>query len=129
MKRLVIDLDDTLTVSDISKHYADVEVRPDVAAKLVEYKESGFEIVICTARNMRTYEGNIGKITVHTLPIITEWLERHGIPFDEIWLGKPWCGTDGFYVDDKALRPDEFVNLDYEEVRRLLNMRDEPIDQ
>ena len=125
MKRLVIDLDDTLTVADSSLPYTDVAVREDVVARLREYKAKGFEVVIHTARNMRTHGGNVGKITVHTLPIITEWLEKHDIPFDEIWLGKPWCGKEGFYVDDKAIRPDEFARLSYAEICDLVNISPE----
>lgn len=125
MKRLVIDLDDTLTIADSTRSYADVEVREDVVARLREYKEQGFEVVIHTARNMRTYAGSVGKITVHTLPVITEWLQKHDIPFDEIWLGKPWCGKEGFYVDDKAIRPDEFARLSYAEICGLVNISPE----
>ena len=125
MKRLVIDLDDTLTVADSQLPYTDVAVREDVAARLREYKAKGFEVVIHTARNMRTHAGNVGKITVHTLPIITEWLEKHDIPFDEIWLGKPWCGKEGFYVDDKAIRPDEFARLSYAEICELVKISPE----
>lgn len=121
MKRIVIDLDDTLTVAG-SRDYANVPARPDVIARLAAYKAQGFEIVIHTARNMRTYEGNVGKITVHTLPIITDWLTRNEVPFDEIWLGKPWCGNEGFYVDDKTVRPDEFARMEYDEICRLLNI-------
>lgn len=126
MKRLVIDLDDTLTVADSSRPYAEVEARQDVIDRLHSYKSMGFEIVISTARNMRTYEGNVGKITVHTLPVISAWLERHNVPHDEIWLGKPWCGTEGFYVDDKAIRPDEFAQMEYRDIRALLGMDPEP---
>lgn len=122
MKRLVIDLDDTITVADSSKGYADVDPRPDVVDQLRSYKDLGFEIIINTARNMRTHKGNVGKINVHTLPIITEWLERHDIPFDEIWVGKPWCGKEGFYVDDKAIRPDEFAQLSYAQICALVNI-------
>ena len=42
------------------------------------------------------------------------------VPFDEIHVGKPWCGDDGFYVDDKAVRPSEFHSMSYEDLRRLL---------
>ena len=69
---------------------------------------------------MRTFEGNIGKINVHTLPIVIEWLKKHDVPYDEIIMGKPWCGFDGFYVDDKAIRPNEFAELSYEEIVALV---------
>lgn len=119
MKSLVIDLDGTLTI-DAESSYPDKPANMDVINKLKEYKKLGFKITILTSRNMRTYDGNIGKINVHTLPIITAWLERHEVPYDEIVLGKPWCGFDGFYIDDKSVRPSEFASLSYDEIRSLL---------
>ncbi|GAB32055.1 capsular biosynthesis protein [Acetobacter pasteurianus] len=122
MKRLIIDLDDTLTLTDASKSYSEKEPNIDVVERLREYKQKGFEIVIQTARNVRTYNGNVGKINANTLPVIIDWLRQHEIPFDEIYVGKPWCGTEGFYVDDKALRPDEFVKYSPEEIKQLLKI-------
>lgn len=119
MKNIVIDLDGTLTI-DSDSAYADKPVNEEVKKSLLHYKKKGFQITILTARNMRTYEGNIGKINVHTLPTIMEWLEKHGIPYDEIHVGKPWCGFDGFYVDDKAIRPSEFATMSYGEIQDLL---------
>lgn len=118
MKRLIVDLDGTLTQANTSD-YKNVLPRIEVILQLRKYKELGFDIVIATARNMRTYDGNIGKINVHTLPIITEWLDLHNIPYDEIIVGKPWCGHEGFYIDDRAVRPSEFVNLSFEEINLL----------
>ena len=108
MTRLVFDLDGPLTHDDASASYAERAPNAAVVARLREYKAQGFEIVICSARNMRTYAGDIGKINANTLPVIVDWLARHAIPYDEIHVGKPWCGTEGFYVDDKAIRPSEF---------------------
>lgn len=119
MKRLVIDIDGTLTAGDTSD-YAQVSPRPDVVAALRRYHEDGFEIVLYTARNMRTYESSAGKINAKMLPTLFAWLARHDIPYDEIWTAKPWCGHEGFYVDDKAIRPDEFANLSYAEIQRLI---------
>ena len=69
---------------------------------------------------MRTYEGNVGKINIHTLPVIIQWLEQHEVPYDEIIVGKPWCGHEGFYIDDRAVRPSEFAELDFEGINQLL---------
>jgi len=120
MKRLVFDLDGTLTHDDASVGYADRRPNAAVVEKLRAYRAEGFEIVICSARNMRTYEGQIGKINANTLPVILDWLARHEIPYDEIHVGKPWCGTDGFYVDDKAIRPSEFLAMSHAEIQTLL---------
>jgi hypothetical protein len=70
---------------------------------------------------MRTFKGNVGKINVETLPNIINWLNHHEIPYDEIYVGKPWCGFEGFYIDDKSIRPSEFVNYSYEEIIEILN--------
>jgi capsule biosynthesis phosphatase len=54
------------------------------------------------------------------LPVMIEWLRRHDVPYDELHIGKPWCGEDGFYVDDRAVRPSEFLSKSYEELRALV---------
>ncbi|RWX56583.1 HAD-IIIC family phosphatase [Photobacterium chitinilyticum] len=118
MKKLVVDLDGTLTQANTSD-YRNVLPREDVIETLKDYKNNGFTITIATARNMRTYEGNVGKINIHTLPIITEWLNKHNVPYDEILVGKPWCGHEGFYIDDRAVRPSEFASLSLNEINQL----------
>lgn len=119
MKNIIIDLDGTITNAD-TKDYENVGVRKDVVDKLKEYKKNGFNITINTARNMRTYNGEVGKINIHTLPKIIIWLDENEIPYDNVIVGKPWCGFDGFYVDDKAIRPSEFARLSYDEIAKLL---------
>jgi capsule biosynthesis phosphatase len=69
---------------------------------------------------MNTYNGNVGLITANTAKTLLAWLERHDVPFDELHVGKPWPGRGGFYVDDKAIRPDEFLKLSYEEIVALV---------
>jgi capsule biosynthesis phosphatase len=120
MKNLVMDIDKTLTLGD-NKDYNLVSPNIDVINKVIEYKQNGFNIILFTARNMRTHESNVGKITAKTLPIIFQWLEKHNVPFDEIYVGKPWCGDDGFYVDDKTIRPDEFTSKSYEEIKKIID--------
>ena len=122
MKRIVMDLDETIC-STINGDYANSLPKLDVIERIRDFKAQGFEIVISTSRNMRTYEGNVGKINANTLPIIVGWLDEHNVPYDEIYTGKPWCGTEGFYVDDRSLRPDEFVQLSVEGIRKLLGIK------
>lgn len=120
MKRLIMDLDDTICSTkngDYKNSVPDVEI----IRKMNDYREMGFTIAISTSRNMRTYSGDIGKINANTLPLIIEWLGKHSVPYDEIIVAKPWCGMDGFYVDDKAIRPSEFKKKSYEEILDLLS--------
>jgi|TARA_E500000178_G_C16934175_1_gene713171 capsule biosynthesis phosphatase len=115
---IIIDLDDTITRGFGS--YETIKPNKQVVNKINEYRAIGFEVVIFTARNMRKYSKDISKITLNTVPKIIKWLEKNKIEVDGVIVGKPWCGYDGFYVDDKSIRPDEFVNLSFEEIKNLI---------
>lgn len=123
-KKIIIDLDNTISITE-NGDYQNSIPNNKVVNSLKQFKSLGYEIVIYSSRNMRTYSGNIGKINVHTLPIILEFLNKHDIPFDEVIIGKPWCGYDGFYVDDKAIRPSEFVKYTEDEIQSLLKKETE----
>ncbi len=88
MKRLIFDLDDTLRVTE-KAGYDNAQPNTERISKMRNYQQQGFEIVIQTSSNMRTYLGNIGKIYANTLPIIIKWLNKYAIPSDEIIIGKP----------------------------------------
>ena len=120
MKKIIVDIDMTITTAKGQAGYEDAIVNEDVVARLKAYKEQGFSIILNTSRNMNSYQNNIGLINKNTLPVIINWLDKNDIPYDEIYVGKPWCGHEGFYVDDKAIRPSEFVNKTYEEIVELL---------
>lgn len=122
-KTLVVDLDDTLTIDESSIDYEEKQPNLPVIRRLRDFKGLGFKITINTARNMKSFNGNIGKINVVTLPIIINWLDKHDVPYDEIIVGKPYCGADGFYIDDKAIRPDEFARLDVNALYELTNRK------
>lgn len=121
MKKIVIDVDNTICVTN-DGNYRNSKPNQKIIQRIREYRDSGFEIVLMTSRNMRTYSGNVGLINANTLPILIDWLERHKVPYDEIHVGKPWCGFEGFYVDDKAIRPSEFASKTYEELLNMLEM-------
>ena len=87
--------------------------------KLRYYKENGAKIVLYTSRNMNSYQGNIGLINKHTAAVLSAWLEKWQIPYDEIVYGKVWPGHKGFYVDDRTIRPDEFLKYSPEELDQI----------
>lgn len=120
-KRIVVDVDGVIAKKQ-DKDYSELDPNNEVVEKLKEYRDKGFYIILNTARNMRTFEGRIGKINAKTAPELTEWLEKHNVPYDEIHFGKPWCGHDGFYIDDNAIRPSEFKNKSHEELLNILEM-------
>ena len=119
MPTIVMDLDGTLTLDDPDLPYSERRPNEAVIARLREYRAEGFKVAIHTARNMATHKGAIGKITALTVPVILEWLRVHEVPYDELHIGKPWAEGGGFYVDDRAIRPDEFVRLSHDEIMEL----------
>ena len=123
VKRIVIDLDDTLSSKADGESYDKALPKQAVINQLKRYQSLGYTVCIFTARNMRTFDGNVGKINAITLPVIIDWLQKYQVPYDEIIVGKPWCGHDGFYVDDRAIRPSEFVELDHDQIENLLKKK------
>ncbi len=121
-KVLVMDIDGTICESKMpNESYLEIKPKKKVLDRLNEYRDNGFYIILCTARQMRTHQGNVGRINAVTAKVLFEWLDIHNVPYDEIHFGKPWCGRKGFYVDDKAIRPSEFEKMSYEEVIELIS--------
>lgn len=118
---LVVDIDGTLCdIKTSDQSYADLEPRQEMLVKLSEYQQKGYRILLFTSRNMNTYKNNLGQINKHTAPVLLEWLTKWEVPYDEILFGKPWPRKRGFYIDDRAVRPDEFLRLSEEEIQTLL---------
>ncbi len=119
--KLIVDLDGTICpIKRREESYSDLVPYRDMVEKLREYKNDGFTIVIYTSRNMKTFEGNLGKINVHTARMTMDWLDKWEIPYDEILFGKPWPGEKGFYIDDRAIRPDEFMKYTFDELEEIV---------
>lgn len=113
----VLDIDGTLCpIKKKDEHYEDLVPYPSMLMQMKKYKEKGAKIILYTSRNMNSYNGNIGLINAHTAKTLLVWLDKWEIPYDEIIYGKPWPGHFGFYVDDRAIRPDEFLNCTVEEL-------------
>jgi capsule biosynthesis phosphatase len=102
-KTACIDLDGTLCYTrKENESYSDVLPIPGAIEAVKTLKLNGWRIVIHTARQVKTYGGNIGEINKYTVPVIVEWLDKWGIEYDEIIVGKPL----GVYIDDKAIKFD-----------------------
>ncbi len=116
----VFDIDGTLCpIKKKDERYEDLVPYPDMVKKLKYYKANGAKIVLYTSRNMKTYNGNLGLINKYTAAVLNEWLAKWDIPYDEIVFGKVWPGPKGFYVDDRSVRPDEFLNHTPEELAEI----------
>lgn len=74
---------------------------PGAVAKLKALRTAGHEIVIATARHMKSCDHNVGKVIARQGLTTIQWLNKHGFEYDEIWFGKPHCQV---YIDDNAYR-------------------------
>ena len=116
----VFDIDGTIwKIKGKGERYEDLVPYPEIVEKMRYYKEQGAKIILYTSRNMNSYNGNLGMINAHTAPILLEWLKKWDIPYDEIVYGKVWPGHKGFYVDDRTIRPNEFLSCNIEELERI----------
>lgn len=112
--RIVIDLDGTIcTLKQPGQTYADVLPLPGAKQAICTLKQLGHEIIIYTARNMKTQDGNVGRVVHHIGKVTLDWLDKHGIPYDEIVFGKPYGDV---YVDDLACTFDSWPSV----MRRLV---------
>lgn len=110
-KTLVFDFDDTISFTK-NRDWENAEPNLPLIQKIQELYTKGWKIIIATSR------GNLSCATRQEAaekygPQITEWLNKHHVPFDELSFEKK-LGV--FYIDDKALRPDEFVEMNIREI-------------
>lgn len=120
MKSIIIDIDGTLCpIKKANENYKDLIPYKKMIEKIKEYKEKGFKIILFTSRNMNTYNGNLELINKITKPALELWLNEWSIPYDELICGKQWPGKEGFYIDDRSVRPKEFLEHEFFELNNI----------
>ncbi len=108
--RICIDLDGVICeLRKAGQAYADLQPLPGAVDRLRQLKAAGHYLIICTARHMKTCDGNVGKVVARQGAVTLDWLTRHGIEYDELHFGKPWAEV---YIDDNALRFTSWAEID-----------------
>jgi hydroxymethylpyrimidine pyrophosphatase-like HAD family hydrolase len=100
LNKIYVDLDGTLSKTHFNEetgHYDLGEVYEPVAEAITNQHFKGREIYIFTARPKKEREE------------IKQWLQENAIPYKKITNKKK---PAIMYVDDKAVRPDEFYIFD-----------------
>jgi capsule biosynthesis phosphatase len=120
-RSLVVDVDGTLCpIRQAHELYSELVPEERMLSRLRELHAEGWHIILHSARGMRSNDGNPGKIAKNVTPELLKWLARYEIPFDELHLAKPWPGHQGMYIDDRAVRPREFVELNFDQLEELM---------
>ena len=100
--RICIDLDGVICeLRGDGQSYADLEPVAGAVEKIQALRRSGHEVIIYTARHMKTCSGNVGLVLARQGLTTLRWLEEHQVEFDEIHFGKPHADV---YLDDNAVR-------------------------
>lgn len=97
---MVFDIDNTICeLKSDGQTYADVNPFPEAVDTLRWLKAEGHTVILMTSRHMKTCAGNQGKVLAKQGKILFDWLEKHNVPYDELWWSKPHADL---IVDDIA---------------------------
>jgi capsule biosynthesis phosphatase len=116
MRRIVLDLDDILVhLGREDDEYS------KLSSQIEAYQQMGFEVVLTSSSGMSEYNGNLGKVSGHVAHQLVQVIRDLGLKYDELVIGKPPAGPTGLVLDDKSVTPEEFLEAEYAEIRRLLD--------
>jgi capsule biosynthesis phosphatase len=115
-KTIVCDVDDTISTHK-ERAYASAVPHLDIINKLNRLFDMGYVIIYFTARGTLSCNGDIDKIEQARRPILEEWMKRHGVKYHHLLFGKP-LGI--MYIDDKAMTPERFMELEFDEFTELI---------
>lgn len=95
--RYVIDIDGTIAITALGPDdkYVVFEIKDKMVDKINDLYDEGHTIILYTGRHWDKLDETIAM------------LDDAGVDYDTLVMGKP---TGDVYVDDKAVRPDEFLD-------------------
>ena len=114
--RIVVDIDGTLTrIKYPTEGYADLPGHRELVDWVRARKAEGHTIIIYTSRRMKTHGGNVARVLAESGEELLAWLNREGIPYDELYLGKP---HGDIIFDDLAvaLNPERPIDRQLEKI-------------
>jgi len=104
--KYVFDFDGTITMNVEKELDKDVELNEKITDRMNALYDAGHKVIIYTSRGMKSYNGNIGEIQQHVVPLIGNILTNNHVKYSKIIIGKEPYDV---YVDDLAIHPDDFV--------------------
>ena len=106
-KRIVLDFDDTLAFHQ-NRDWENAIPNSKLIEKTNKLFDEGWQIDIFTARGSISCETR-EEAREKYLPGMIDWLDRNNVKYNSISFDKPLAA---YYVDDKGIDPESFVNLD-----------------
>ena len=110
IKRYVFDIDGTIC-TNTNGDYIKAEPFYDRIAVVNKLYDSYNQIIFFTARGMQRFDGNINSATLELEELTKSQLEKWGVKFHKIIMGKP---SGDVYVDDKGISDLDFFSKELE---------------
>ena len=108
----IIDVDDTILTTPLNEdgtYDYDKSTPITVSVERIRsLKEEGHQIILFTARGVRTFNGDVKKIKKEHQERLVNWLKQNEVPYDSLVFGKPW-GPNPIYVDNRNLSLHAFI--------------------
>ena len=104
-RTIIFDVDDTILTTE-NRQYEYSQPKLEVIRGMRALKAAGWFIYLHTARGMGRSNGDIESVREEVIEEIEKFCRKFDVPYDTIQIGKPY---GAFYVDDKAMRPEEFA--------------------
>ena len=108
-KTIVMDIDDTISFAKTYADpgiYAEAEPNTELIATMQRLSKEGYKFILHTSRGWISCDEDPERAKKKYLKQIETWMQKYEVPYERIIFGKPF-GI--IYVDDKSIRPDEFV--------------------
>ena len=106
LKTICFDIDNIICKTNSSGDYSkSVPIRKNIKV-INDVYESGFNIILYTARYMGRCKGNLTKVKKQIKPLTLKQLKKWEVKYHKIYFGKP---SFDLFVDDKSL----FYNKDW----------------
>lgn len=106
-RTVVCDIDDTISFTT-SRDWKNAKPNLPLIKKLNDLYDNGWTIIYATARGSISCETR-EKAREKYEPIILEWFKRWNVKYSKLSFMKE---LGMYYIDDKSVKPDEFLNLD-----------------
>lgn len=118
-KRIVLDFDDTLAFT-LNRDWANAKPNLELIEKCNKLYAAGWIIDIFTARGSISCRSRVEAANKYG-PQIEAWLKKHDVKYHALSFDKPLAA---YYVDDKGILPEDFIETDIRELEGGLSGSD-----
>jgi capsule biosynthesis phosphatase len=109
---IVVDIDDCVSFT-INRDFENARANEALIQKLNELYDLGWDVYYITARgSLSCTTREEAKLKYYSQ--IEEWLKKHNCKYTELSFDKKLAS---YYIDDKAYKPEEFLNLTFEQFK------------